>query len=528
MTILNEHGTIDGRLLPDMRRRTLLAGMTAALAVGVAGFPGEGAAQANAGRLRVALQVNPSSLDPATGGAGADHVALYNFYDTLVDWEPDTLAARPGLARSFEFSDQQTLVLDLQEGVTFHDGTPMDAEAVKFNLDRSREAEVSNIRADLASIASVEVTGPLQVTLRLSRPDAALPLILSDRAGMMISPAALQASENGRVDRAPVGTGPWKFVSWTDGERILGEAYEGHWQEGRPGLQGIELLMMPEASTRLRAVQSGQVEIAHLVSEHQLPIIERNPKLKVASSPTLYCTLLYLNGSRGPLQDQRVRQALNLGVDREAFLLATQSGVGEAARMILPKSHWAYDPEAEEFTAYDPDRARALLAEAGYPNGIELDFRGVPTQTHIQAQEVILSQLEKIGVRGRFTNAPAAEAVGRYFGEEKLGDACLSAWTGRPDPSLTYSLLYTQQSYFNAGKVAPPEGFDEAIATSRSTSDQAERAKALAVVQRLVIEAGLVVPLVFRSELDATASTVSNYQANLLGKPKFRDVTLAG
>src|SRR5690606_16911012 len=139
-----------------------------ALAVGVAGFPGEGAAQPNAGRLRVALQVNPSSLDPATGGAGADHVALYNFYDTLVDWEPETLAARPGLARSFEFSDPQTLVLDLQEGVTFHDGTPMDAEAVKFNLDRSREAEVSNIRADLASIASVEMTGPLQVTLRLS------------------------------------------------------------------------------------------------------------------------------------------------------------------------------------------------------------------------------------------------------------------------------------------------------------------------------------------------------------------------
>lgn len=528
MIISNKSGTADCRLFPDMRRRNLLAGMTAAFAVGVAGFPHGSAAQVSAGRLRVALQVNPSSLDPATGGAGADHVVLYNFYDTLVDWEPETLAARPGLARSFEFSDPQTLVLDLQAGVRFHDGMPMDAEAVKFNLERNRTSQVSNIRADLASIASVEVTGPLQVTLRLGRPDAALPLILSDRAGMMVSPTALQASESGRIDRAPVGTGPWKFVSWTDGARIFGEAFKGHWREGRPGLREIELLIMPEASTRLRAVQSGQVEIAHLISEHQLPVIKRNPKLKVASSPTLYCTLLYLNGARGPLKDPRVRKALNLGIDREAFLLATQAGVGEAARMILPKSHWAYDPEAEKFTAYDPDRARALLAEAGYASGIDLDFRGVPTQTHIQAQEVVLSQLQKIGVRGRFTNAPAAEAVGRFFGEEKLGDVCLSAWTGRPDPSLTYSLLYSEQSYFNSGKVAPPVGFGEAITTSRSTSDQAKRAKALAVVQRLVMEAALVVPLVFRSELDATASTVSNYQANLLGKPKFRDVTLAG
>ncbi|MGI6245885.1 MAG: ABC transporter substrate-binding protein [Pseudochelatococcus sp.] len=528
MTLSRDDKIELARLLPDMRRRMFLIGIAAAATVGVTGLPARGNAQAASGRLRVASLANPSSLDPATGGAGSDHVSLYNFYDTLVDLDPDTLSAKPGLARSFVFSDPATLVLDLQEGVTFHDGTPLDAEAVKFNLDRNRSAQVSNIRGDLASVESVEASGPLQVTLRLKQPDAALPLILSDRAGMMVSPTALKAAADGRVDRAPVGAGPWKFVSWTDGERIVAEAHAGYWQENLPGVRQLELTIIPEASTRLRAVQSGQVDIAYQISERQLPMVERNPNLVLKSSPTLYNYLLYLNCSRGPLKDVRVRQAMNLAVDREAYVFATQAGVGEVARMNLPKSHWAYSADAEEFTVHDPDRARALMAEAGFANGIELDFRGFPDQAHVQRQEVVLSQLAKIGVRGRFTNAPIAEASGRFFGEEKLGDVHLSAWTGRPDPTLTYALLYSKDSYFNSGRVPPPAGFDEAIAASRSSSDQAERAKALATVQRLAMEAAMTIPLSFRSEVDAVARNVRDHQANLLGKPKFRQVTFAG
>lgn len=527
MTLSKDDKIAFAKLLPDVRRRAFLIGLGAAAAAGVMGLPGGGHAQAANGRLRVASLANPSSLDPATGGAGSDHVSLYNFYDTLVDWDPDTLSAKPGLARSFVFSDPVTLVLELQEGVTFHDGTPLDAEAVKFNLDRNRSAQVSNIRGDLASVESVDVSGPLQVTLRLKEPDAALPLILSDRAGMMVSPTALGKSADGRIDRAPVGAGPWKLVSWTDGERIVAEAHEGYWRENLPGARQLELVIIPEASTRLRAVQSGQVDIAYQISERQLPMVERNPNLTLANSPTLYNYLLYLNASRGPLKDVRVRQAINLAIDRDAYVFATQAGVGEAARMNLPKSHWAYSADAEEFTAHNLERARALMAEAGFPDGIELDFRGFPDQAHVQRQEVVLSQLAKIGVRGRFTNAPIAEASGRFFGEEKLGDVHLSAWTGRPDPSLTYALLYSEGSYYNAGRVAPPEGFAEAIAASRSSSDQAERAKALATVQRLAMESAMTIPLSFRSEVDAVAKNVHDHQANLLGKPKFRQVTFA-
>ena len=115
---------------------------------------------------------NPSSLDPATGGAGSDHTFLWTMYDTLVEWDYDTLKTKPGLA-SFTFPDPQTMLLEIKPGITFHDGTPLDAAAVKFNLDRARQEQRSNIKADLQNVAQVDVTGPMQVTVRLARPDTA-------------------------------------------------------------------------------------------------------------------------------------------------------------------------------------------------------------------------------------------------------------------------------------------------------------------------------------------------------------------
>lgn len=510
--------------LPPLRRRQVLAGMAGAAAAGF--LPHAAAAQTGSSLLKVRGTINPSSLDPATGGAGSDHVFLFNFYDTLVDWEPATLAPKPGLAASWDFTDPTTLVLKLQEGVTFHDGSPFNAEAVKFNLDRNRTAGLSNIKRDVASIAEVVATDATTVTITLSTPDSALPLILSDRAGMMVSPTALGNDPEARLDRAPVGTGPWTFGSWTDGDRITGNRFNAHWREGVPGVDSIEIQIIPETATALRAIQSGQVQLAYQLDERQQQIVDKTPTLTLVSGPTLYIHQLYLNSARGPLQDVRVRKALSMAIDRDAYVQVTQAGVGEAAHMILPRAHWAWSEEAAGLVTHDPEGAKALLAEAGHGGGLELDFRGYPDQASVQRQEFLLAQWAAIGVTGRFQNAPTAEVAGRFFGEEKMGDLLLAAWTGRPDPSLTYSLMYSESSYYNAGRVAPPEGFDAAIQKSRETGDQAERAAALAEVQKLAMGAQLSIPLSVRYEVDATTGEVRDYVTNLLGKPKFRDVKL--
>lgn len=509
--------------LPPLRRRQVLAGMAAAAAVGT--LPRGAFAQAG-GVLKIRGNANPSSLDPATGGAGSDHVFLYNFYDTLIDWEPETLAPAPGLASSWEFTDPTTLVLKLQEGVTFHDGTPFNAEAVKFNLDRNRTASLSNIKNDVANISEVTATDETTVTISLSSPDTALPLILSDRAGMMVSPAALGNDPESRVDREPVGTGPWMFSAWTDGEKVSGSRFADHWRDGVPGVDGIEILVIPETATGLRAVQSGQVNIAYQLDERQQQLIDKMPNLTLVSGPTLYIYQLYVNAARGALQDVRVRKALSMAIDREAYVQVTQAGVGEPAYMNLPQAHWAWSEEASKLVTYDVEGAKALMEEAGYGDGLELDFRGYPDQASVQRQEFLLAQWAKIGVTGRFQNAPIAEASGRFFGEEKVGDLLMSAWTGRPDPSLTYALMYGETSYYNPGRVAPPEGYTEALQKSRETNDQAERAAALAEVQKLVMDAALSIPLSIRYEVDAATADVQDYVANLLGKPKFRDVKL--
>ena len=321
-------------------------------------------AQKKGGILKVSAPTNPSSLDPTTGGSGQDHAFLYPIFDTLVAFEWSTLKAVPGLAESWKWADPKTLVLNIRSGVLFHDGTPLDAEAVKFNLERSRSDQRSSIKADLGSVQAVEVSGPQQVTLKLSQPDTALPLILSDRAGMMSSPKAVK--ELGKDhDRKPVGTGPWKFVSWNDNEKVVYTRNDKYWQAGQPLLDGIEMNVIAETNTGLRSVVAGQNDFVYFLAPQQKQIIDRAKSLTAVTGPTLYCIQLFLNYGRPPLDNPKVRLAINHAIDRQAYSKATMGGIAEVAWMALPTAHWAYDPKLANVWPHDPDKAKKLLAEAG-------------------------------------------------------------------------------------------------------------------------------------------------------------------
>lgn len=504
----------------------LISGALASTTLGGGAFA-EGAPK-KGGTLRISAPANPSSLDPATGGAGSDHAFLFTMYDTLTEWEFETLKPKPGLAESWKFTDPTTLVLNIRAGVTFHDGTPLDAEAVKFNLDRNRGDAKSNIKADLLSVASVEVTAPQQVTLKLKTPDTALPGILSDRAGMMVSPTALKAAEGGVVTRKPVGAGAYSFVSWADGEKIVVKRNEKYWKQERPNPDGIEFSIIPELTTGARSVTAGQNDLIYQLPPRQKVIIERAPSVKVVHGPTLYVLQIFLNWAKPPFDNVKVRQALNFAIDRESFAKAALAGLAEPAYMNLPKSHWAYDAEVAKLYPYDPDRARKLLAEAGFKEGTQIELGGYPDQDSVQRQEILIEQLRKAGIGVRFVNAPIAEASAAFFGAEKKGAGLLSAWTGRPDPSLTYSLMFTKDAYYNAGRAGVPGELETAIKESRASEDIEVRRKAFAAVQRLVMENAFVVPLAFQFELVAMNKKVQGYRPNLLGKPKYDDVWIEG
>lgn len=512
---------------PVIGRRQAMAVIAAAAAA--AGLPGAAQAQGaprKGGVLRVSSPTNPSSLDPMTGRSGYDHVQLYTMFDTLFEWDYKALSARPGLARAWKFSDPKTLVMDLQSGVSFHDGAPLDAAAVKFNLDRSRSDARSNIKSDLASVESVEATGPLQVTLKLKQPDSALVLILSDRAGMMYSPKAAQAL-GADTDRNPVGCGPWKFVSWADHEKVVVTRNDKYWRKDRPWLDGIVFSIIPEVTTGLRSVVAGQNDFAHALSPQQKPVIERAKKLRALATPTLFVHLFFLNYGRAPLDDLRVRRAMNFAIDREAFNKASQVGLGEPATTLLPKAHWAHDASLENVYRYDPDHARKLLAEAGHKDGLDLSIIGWTDQRSVQRQEILMEQMRRGGFRMKFQNYQVADATAQFFGPEKKGDAYLAAWTGRPDPSLTLQLMFAKDSYFNAGKADPAPGRAEAQLETQAVEGIAERKQAFAKLQRIVAEQALFVPIVVQYDLQALGGSVQGYEPNLLGKPKFENVWLS-
>ena len=220
-----------------------------------------------------------------TGRNLPDFNVLYAVFDALIDFDAETLELKPGLAKSWKFTDPKTLVLDLVEGVNFHDGTPFNAEAVKFNLERYKNDPRSNVKADIATVESVEVTGKSQVTIKLNRPNAGLPNILTNRVGLIVSPKSIQDAPGGNVDRTPVGTGPFKFVSWQDNDSFVLVRNDNYWKPGLPYLDGINIKIINELNTVVRAVVAGEADLGINLQAPQKAIADRSPNVIADRGP---------------------------------------------------------------------------------------------------------------------------------------------------------------------------------------------------------------------------------------------------
>ncbi len=513
-----------------LRRRQLLqlmaAGTTLSLLPGVsARSASAGEAAVKGGVLRVAAPFNPSSLDPIKSGAGSDHMILYSIYDTLVDFEPATLQPVPGLSTAWEFETPTRLVMTLREGVTFHDGTEFNAEAVKANLDRALTHPRSTAKGDLASVDSVDVVGPYQVAINTKHPDTALPLILADRSGMMASPTAFDEPDR-NFDRTPVGTGPFSFTQWNDGDRIELARYDDYWDEEIPHLDGIVFRVITDLNTGLRSVIAGEADFVYRLNPQQKLVADRaGEEVVVRSSPTVANYHIVFNYGKAPLNDVRVRQAINYAVDRKAFNQAAMLGLGTPAQTLLPPDYWPHDESLNEFYTFDQDKARALLAEAGYSDGLELQYYSNADQSSQQRAEIIMEQLRQVGIRCVLTTGSNADMFQRFMVRGE-GDAIMVYWTGRPDPVQGFLFVYGEQGANNPGKVPPPQDLAEAIAAAQEGVTQEERQPAFARAERAALEHALSCEVAFVPGIEVHRANVGGYEPNLLGKPKFNRLFL--
>jgi peptide/nickel transport system substrate-binding protein len=504
------------------RRVVLKAAAASLLALGLS--PQAALAQGkvtNGGRLRVIHYQNPSSLDPHTGITGSDYQFLFALYDRLLDFDPDTLDAKPGLATAWKLTDPKTLLLTLRPGVMFHDGTALDAEAVRFNLERAMTHPRSNIKPDVASISTIEVTGPLEVTIRLKAPDASLLLALTDRAGMIASPTAIKAAGD-NYDRKPVGAGQYKFVDWLDNDKITLDRDGRYWMKGSPHLDGIDFRIVPDLTTGVRSLIAGEADFVVRVPTQQLRSIEQRPDLKVSNAPTIQLSVIYINYAKAPFNDLRVRQAINYAVDRKTYSQVASAGAGELAWSLLPKSHWAYNKSLDEAYPYDPERARRLLSEANATN-LKIELLSWSDQLSQQKNEVLVEQLRKVGIGVKLIPGSLTESATKFFAG--TGNGFISRWTNRPDPALGFFYMFGEKGPFNATKSISPE-LAPLLPPLTSNYDRAARVTAFDNVSAHVSRQALCVPLIFERDISAYDSRVQGYRPNLQAKHRFDDVWL--
>lgn len=464
------------------------------------------------GELKVGFPTTLTSADPIRGGSGFDHMMLYTMYDRLVNFTDD-MKSEPSLAKSYEYLDPTTLELKLQEGVTFHDGTPFNAEAVKFNLDRARTSPVSNVKAELGSVTSADVIDEYTVQLKLSHPDSSLPLILADRSGMMVSPT-VAAQGDDAIAQQPTGTGPFKLISHAPGDSLQVERNENYWKADNVHLDKVSFKFITNVQTLTNSVTSGEVNFATGMISQTWQTLSGNSQLVVDAQPTLQSDGCYMNATMAPTDNAKIRQAVAYAIDYEAFKESITFGAGgEVATSIFPSGYWAH-PDVEWPYEYDLEKAKQLVAESGIENPTveAITHTGPGEQRKL---ELIQGYLKQAGI-GLNIEVQDVGAATKAYTDQKFNLYCAS-WTGRPDPSQTYQNLLSPTGYFNGGKYSEPDAQAKIDAGNEVVGEDA-RAKAFDQAGQYFVDSLLFLPMVFSPRVTAMDPSVKGYHPKILGK----------
>ncbi|ARE40736.1 Dipeptide-binding ABC transporter, periplasmic substrate-binding component [Rhodovulum sp. P5] len=481
----------------DLTRRTLLAAATTTLAFGTLAAPA--LAQTPPGVLIVGQIAEPKSLDPAAVTAVNDFRILVNVYEGLVRYAPGTLEVAPGLATEWEISEDGTeYTFQLREGVTFHDGTPFDAEAVKFNFDRMlnedhpyHDTGPFPLAFFFSAIEETQVVDDHTVTFKLNGPYAPFLSNLAYPTGLMVSPAAVE--QHGKdFGRHPSGTGPFKFAEWRSNEAVVIEKNPDYW--GDPaGTQAVVFRPITDANTRVAEMLAGGIDMMVEVPPTSLSQFQGD-RFKVVEQAGPHLWFLILNAKDGPFADKAVRQAANYAINKEAIVGDVLEGTAEVAAGPTPPAFaWAYDAALDPYP-YDPEKAKALMAEAGIAEGTELTFYvteggsgmldPIPMGTAIQAD------LNAVGFDVKIETYEWNTFLGEVNpGLEGKADMAEMAWMTNDPDTLPFLALRTEawpdKGGFNSGYYSNPK-VDELLEAARVATDQDERAKLYKEMQQIV------------------------------------------
>ncbi|ANN68070.1 ABC transporter substrate-binding protein [Bordetella bronchialis] len=493
------------------------------LAMTVAGLLASGAAMAQS-TLRIGLQDDPDVLDPARARTFVGRIVFASLCDKLVEITPD-LKIIPQLAVSWSTSaDGKTLTMKLRKGAVYHDGTPIDAASVKANLDRARTLPDSNRKSELVTLASVDAPDAETVVLHLTEPDASLLSQLSDRAGMMISPASFDKDPGSK----PVCSGPYKFKERVQNDRIVLEKFPQYWDAADYHFDRVIFTPIPDATVRVNNLRAGDLNIIERVAPSDAKAVKDDPNLRLAPVTGLgYQSFSFNlgNGARANnpfAKDKRVREALDLAIDRDAINQVVGEGMFQPAYQPFPPASFAYDKRFER-SGRDPKKAQALLKQAGFDR-VKLEITFGNNTTMQQVYELIQAMGAEAGFDislrpVEFAALQSALARGDF-------EAGQSGWSGRVDPSGNIYQYVSTKGSLNDGKFSNAEA-DKLLNEARAEPDESKRKALYGKVMEIMHDEDPIVYLFYLPWTFGVQKKVQGFVPYPDGLIRLKGVTMA-
>jgi peptide/nickel transport system substrate-binding protein len=461
--------------------------------------------------LRIGLAEDPDILDPTLARTYVGRIVFASLCDKLFDIDAK-LNIVPQLALSQETSaDGKEVTIKLRPGVKFHDGEPLDAEAAKFSLERHLTFPASFRKPELAALDKVEVVDPLTIKLVLKSPYSPLVAQLTDRAGMMVSPKAAKEAGD-KFGLHPVCAGPYKFVERVQQDRIVVEKFKDYWNKDNVFIDRVVYLPIVDATVRLANLKSGGLDLMERLLATDIKDVRADPRLKLASALWLGYQGLDINigneKTKGPLsQSAKVRQALDLAIDREAINQVVFNGEFTPGNQWVNPQH-PYYQKAFPVQSRDLAKAKALLKEAGITGPISVDFM-VPKETEREAVAQVIQSMAaeagfdlKIRITEFATSLKQAEA-GEY-------QAMLLDWSGRIDPDGNSYIFHKSKAPQNYSAYSNPD-VDKALDDGRLVSDMAARKAIYEKMTKQILEDEPIIYLYHRNVLIAHTTKLEGY-----------------
>jgi glutathione transport system substrate-binding protein len=442
--------------------------------------------------VTIGLSADAISLDPFDSNDNLSLGIERQIYDGLVGFTPD-MKVKPELATAWEASkDAKTFTFQLRPGVKFHDGTPLNAAAVKLNFDRARDPQHKLKKFSLYEpIASIDAVNDTTVQFTLKAPFGAMLFNFAHPSSRIISPAAIARGED-YIARNPVGSGPYRFVSWTPGQQIVLERNPQFWQSGQPQSDRVIFRPIVEDASRVALLLSGEAQFVFPVPAVQLDAVSKAPGVSAQKAWSIFAYYVALNCQHEPFRSVQVRQALNYAVDKNALIQVILRGMGRPLEAPMGPGVAGYTPVQPGGWPYDVAKAKTLLAEAGFQNGFQTTlWLGNQTDT-IRVGEVVQQMLAKVGVTVNLVPMEAGTLTAvRYKpvadNQSQMNYTGWSPSTGDADWALRP--LFASDSWpptlFNISFYKNPQA-DALIADALATADQAKRTKDYLAASRII------------------------------------------